>query len=108
MELLVHTLNNGAVIAQDGGIEYTNPRVTSSRVTPQDLVGRPMAGFIAPAHRETVADRHRTRLASDALPLRLRPPHRGRDRRRPRVAGSRLSEHDDGGLWFEVNGVVGA
>mgnify|MGYP006283736855 CR=1 FL=1 len=69
MEQLVHAMNDGAVIAQDGVIEYANPRVTELTGHPiDDLVGRRMETFIAPTHRETVADRHRARLAGDEAP----------------------------------------
>ncbi len=66
MEQLVSAMNDGAVIARKGVIEYVNPSVEDLMgLDAEELVGRHMGEFIAPEYRETVQHRHESRLRGD-------------------------------------------
>ncbi len=66
MEQIVQEMNDGAVIFQDGTVQFTNPTVSELVGYSEDeLADRRIGEFIAPEYRETVQERHRDRIAGD-------------------------------------------
>ncbi len=66
---LIERANEGIFIAQDGLFGYANPKTREMlEMLDGDLVGKPFADFIHPDDRALVVDRHRRRMAGEALP----------------------------------------
>ena len=66
LEEIVLSMNDVAVVARDGVIEYCTPQVTELiGYAPDELIGSEFRGFVAEAHRETVVERHEARLRGD-------------------------------------------
>jgi len=67
--LVVQNAGEAILVAQDGRLAFTNPRVSDIVGHAQDaLLGKPFLDFIHPADRDLVAARYRQRLAGEAVP----------------------------------------
>jgi PAS domain S-box-containing protein len=68
---LVEESNNGIVIIQDGEYAFVNARMGEIlSVDPEALVGKPFVEYLAPEHREMVAERYERRMAGETPPKR--------------------------------------
>lgn len=66
--LLVETANEAIVVAQDGMLKFSNPKVVEiTGYSPEELASKPFAEFIHPADREMVLERYRKRLQGAAF-----------------------------------------
>lgn len=60
---LVNNINDVVILVQDEAIKYVNPAVsTITDLTPDDVIGKSMLGFISPEFREVVKDHYIKRL----------------------------------------------
>lgn len=67
MDEIVQEMHDGAVIAQDGVIRYTNPRVRELLGLPEEaLVGEPIFEIVAAEDRDLVRERHEARTSDMA------------------------------------------
>jgi PAS domain S-box-containing protein len=66
---LVEKANEAILIAQDGKIQFSNPRLAAILGIPADeLVGTPVSNFIYAEDREMVMTRHMQRLSGEDIP----------------------------------------
>ncbi len=66
---LVSSASEGIVVAQDGLIRFANPAFSHIiGYSTEELVGRPVIGFIHPDDRQMLMDRHEQRLQGELPP----------------------------------------
>jgi PAS domain S-box-containing protein len=78
--LVVDNANEAILVAQDGKMVFTNPRMSEMMgYTREELVARPLFEFVHPDDRTLVADRYRRRAAGEDVPNRYEFRIVGRD-----------------------------
>jgi PAS domain S-box-containing protein len=66
--VLVENTNEAVVVAQDGMLEFVNPKtIEITGYSKEELTSRPFVEFIHPDDREMVVERHRRRLKGEEL-----------------------------------------
>jgi PAS domain S-box-containing protein len=88
---VVENANEMILVAQDGRLKFTNPRVTAVLgYSREELLDRPFVELIHPEDSSTVAERHRRRTAGEILPS---------------VYSFRIIAKDGSIRWLEINAV---
>jgi two-component system NtrC family sensor kinase len=66
---LVEQSNDGIVLIQDGLLKFVNTRMAEiSGFSKEEALGKSFIDFVAPEHRELLADRYRRRLSGEESP----------------------------------------
>ncbi|OGO40177.1 MAG: hypothetical protein A2147_05130 [Chloroflexi bacterium RBG_16_57_8] len=68
---LVEHARDGINIVQGGIVVYSSPKMVEIvGYTPEEIIGRPLLAFIAPADRQSVADRYKKMVSGEPAPER--------------------------------------
>jgi PAS domain S-box-containing protein len=65
---LVESSNDAVVLIQDGIIKYANPAISNIiNLTPNDVIGKPMANFIDPKYSDLVIQHYKNRILGNKI-----------------------------------------